>query len=131
MQNIETSPSTLTLEEVKEKFENWRANRKGKRTIPDALWSVVKPLTHQYTLTEIVRTLKLNSTQLKNKLGILPRIKKQQKPAPAFVECILPEPISTPTNCTLEFIGKNGTPVKIYGLDPGHLQPFVSLLLGA
>jgi hypothetical protein len=131
MQNIESTPSNLTLEEVKEKFENWRVSRKGRRTIPDALWALVKPLTHQYTLTEILRAVRLNSTQLKTKLGILPSLKKQKKSAPKFIECVLPEPISVATNCTLEFIGKNGAPVKIYGLDPAHLQPFVSLLLGA
>ena len=30
----------VSLEEVKERFEEWRRNRKGKAPIPDELWAV-------------------------------------------------------------------------------------------
>jgi hypothetical protein len=39
----------LTLEEVKESFNNWRYNRRGGESIPNHLWEQVKILlrTHQ------------------------------------------------------------------------------------
>jgi hypothetical protein len=49
---------------------------------------------------------------------------------PPFVECSLPDHASEIRNSTLEFISKNGTPVKISGMTTAEILPIVSILMG-
>ena len=128
MQNHSTTHSELTLEEVKGKFTLWRTTRKKREKIPDALWSLIKPLIHQHKMTEILKTLQLNSSQLKKKSGIF-SVNKKFKKIPTFIECALPEPTPVFTNCKLEFVDKNGSTIRITGLDAAILQPLISQLL--
>ena len=52
----------MTLEEVKEAFELWRASRIKKGPIPEALWSMVEALVPHYNKSQIIKALKMNPT---------------------------------------------------------------------
>jgi hypothetical protein len=121
-----TSPSP-TLKSVQEKFNHWRATR-GKRTkIPDSLWELVVPLMSQYKNTEISTALCVNHSQLKRQLQQC--LIAQDQPV-SFVECSVPAHAPDISVRTLEFISKNGFPVKIGGISAEELLPIVSILLG-
>ena len=54
------STHQLTLEEVREHFEEWRRTRKKREPISAQLWEAAESLTKKYTLHEITKTLRLN-----------------------------------------------------------------------
>ena len=54
----------LTLENVKERFEDWRGSRDCKGKIPDDLRSDAASLAGRYSKTDIIRGLRLNGRQL-------------------------------------------------------------------
>ena len=60
----------LSIDEVKAKFQHWRATRNNSREkIPESLWSEVLRLVGSYPAYEITSALGLNHTQLKTKLN--------------------------------------------------------------
>ena len=61
-----------TLEEVKSRFEQWRTSRRKKTRIPDELRKQVLALLKQYPKTKVLRTLGINSSQLKDWIKIKP-----------------------------------------------------------
>ncbi len=125
--SLAISPSSLTLESVKEKFEHWRATREKRGRIPDALWELVIPLAHQYSYTEIASALSVNHSQLKEHLQ---QSLSAQKAMTPFVECPLPIRAPETLISTLEFFCKNGSSVKISGMTTAEMLPVVSLLMG-
>jgi hypothetical protein len=84
------------LEQDKQRFEDWRATRKGKRTIPEELWKRVVPHVSELGLNRVSREFRVNYTKLKQKtqaLGtILPKkpSRKNSPPSP-FVPLSLAE----------------------------------------
>jgi hypothetical protein len=66
-QEIVTSSSTA-LEQVKERFAQWRQNRKGREPIPDELWQAAVGLTTEYSVTKIVKTLNLTHSDFKERM---------------------------------------------------------------
>ena len=66
-----------SLEEVQEQFIEWRKQKRQLRqTIPDPLWQAAIALLPNYTKSEIVRTLGLNYSALKQRL-------EESSPAPS------------------------------------------------
>jgi hypothetical protein len=63
MQQAATSTS-LTLDEVKQHFEHWRATREKRCKIPDFLWDEVKSLMGRYATNQITQTLGVNAYQI-------------------------------------------------------------------
>jgi hypothetical protein len=55
MQQSATS-ANLTLEEVKQHFDHWRATRIKRGKIPDILWNEVKALIGRYPTNKIAQT---------------------------------------------------------------------------
>ncbi len=54
--------TTISLETVKQEFQQWRANRKHRSRIPEELWEAAASLTEQYSVHYISRYLGLNRT---------------------------------------------------------------------
>jgi hypothetical protein len=123
--NIAT-PGT-PLQAVVQQFEHWRSTRKKRTRIPDTLWALVGPLMNQYNRNEIATALRINHNQLKNALSLLP---PQSKQSVAFLECSTSITPSLPTNCVIEFTCKDGSTVKISGLQPTQIQPLISVFRG-
>lgn len=60
--------SKLGLNEVKNNFSHWRANRNtSKSKIPEYLWDQVLGLISDYSTAEIITTLGLSGSQFNNK----------------------------------------------------------------
>ena len=96
---------TLTIDEVRARFEEWRQNRKGRSPIPDALWSAAVELARKDGINRTAAELHLDGGKLKRLMGAKV---SSGKPAPAFVELLTPRPISVP-ECTIELEGRRGT----------------------
>jgi hypothetical protein len=67
--------NSLTLDEVKSHFEQWRASRsKLRERIPQYLWNEVKVIIDDYPLSDITRVLRITTYQIKDNLKINPKI---------------------------------------------------------
>ena len=82
----------------------------------------------QYRHNEIASALKLNYSQLKER--VLPFSSRSTKKSATFVEYPVPIPSSVMESCVIEFTCRNGSAVKINGLTAAQLQPLISVLLG-
>lgn len=55
-----------TIDEVRDRFESWRASRASKKTpLPEFLWSMAKELVPHYKRSHIQRALRISSAQFK------------------------------------------------------------------
>ncbi len=57
------------LGEVKSKFESFRAERKGKREIPEDLWAEAVALLDHYPFQKVWQQLRIKPTYLKRRAG--------------------------------------------------------------
>jgi len=55
-----------SLDEVREKFKQWRNSRDRGKAIPEALWKAAASLYPAYSLHRISKALSLNHTKLKH-----------------------------------------------------------------
>ena len=58
---------TSDLNRVRAEIEAWRAHRKGRERIPEALWEEVMALLNEYPLKVVCRELKLSPPQVRNR----------------------------------------------------------------
>jgi hypothetical protein len=58
-----STPTDLTLNDVKLHFEHWRATRAKRGKIPDKLWLEVKTLLGRYSTSQITQTLGINTSK--------------------------------------------------------------------
>lgn len=69
---------------VQERFESWRAQKRGRERIPESLWGAAAKLCEIHNVHRVTRWLRLNHTALRD------RIRKTGPPgprrSPAFVE---------------------------------------------
>jgi hypothetical protein len=95
---------TVTLEEAKTRFEEWRRNRKGKAPIPDELWAAAAEVARREGVSRTSTGLRVEWNHLKRRMeadsGASP------KPAPPrFVELVAPRGESLP-ECVIELEGR-------------------------
>jgi len=94
----------LSLEEVRELFDQWRQTKKRRDAIPDALWKAAVSLTDRHSVHEVARCLHLNHNDLKA---------RAQTIAPmTFVEL---DPLTIPVDCTIEIEKPSGERMRIRG----------------
>jgi hypothetical protein len=96
---------TLTIDEVRARFEEWRQKRKGKSPIPDELWAAATELARKDGINRTAAKLHLDGGKLKRLMGAKAT---SGQPSPAFVELLTPRAISIP-ECTIELEGRRGT----------------------
>ena len=94
---------TVSLEEVKARFEEWRRNRKGKASIPDELWSAAVEVARREGVSRTSTELRVEWNHLKRRMAEVP----QQPGSPAFVELVAPRAESVP-ECMIELEGRRG-----------------------
>jgi hypothetical protein len=97
---------TVSLEEVKSRFEEWRCNRKGKARIPAELWSAAVEVARKEGINRTARQLHVAWDDLKRRVENTGEVQRQPG-SPAFVELIAPQTQSVP-ECTLEVEGRQG-----------------------
>jgi hypothetical protein len=84
--------SKNSLETVKQKFEDWRSNKKRGEKIPKHLWCLVGKLMKKYPLSKIATQLGIRANQLRTQ-GLLPKQStplRSMKPSKQFVQLELP-----------------------------------------
>ncbi len=110
-----------TLEEVAERFANWRRDKKPGERISHELWQRVRQISDNYRISQITKALRINTEQyrryvrmdLKPTTNEVPRI-KQPSVQKNFVK--IENNLSTQPSDTLrlEFIRKDGTQLNCY-----------------
>jgi hypothetical protein len=106
---MHSNSRTLTLDEVRARFEEWRKNRQGKSPIPDELWSAAVQVARKDGVNRTAAELHLDGGKLKR---LMVGKATQGKPAPAFVELLTPRTASI-SECMIELEGRHGT-VRIH-----------------
>jgi hypothetical protein len=97
---------TVTLEEAKARFEEWRQNRKGKAAIPDALWATAVEVARKEGVNRTSTELRVEWNHLKRRMAAASE--PSLKPAlPTFVELVAPRPQQLP-ECVIELEGRRG-----------------------
>jgi len=99
------------LEEVRERFEQWRDSRNKRGRIPDALWQAAATLYPAYSLHQISRTLHLNHTKLKQCIHEQQTV-SSLPPVPAFIELGLSDAV-TPCECIVEMQHRDGARMRV------------------
>jgi hypothetical protein len=95
---------TVSLEEVKARFEEWRRNRKGKAPIPDELWAAAVEVARRDGVSRTSTELRVEWNHLKRRMAAVSGM--SAKPAlPRFVELVAPRGDSLP-ECVIELEGR-------------------------
>ena len=97
---------TVSLEEAKVRFEEWRNNRRGKARIPAELWSAAVAVARKEGLNRTARELHVAWDDLKRHMAIIREVPRQPG-LPAFVELVAPQAASLP-ECVIEVEGRGG-----------------------
>ena len=97
---------SITLEEVKARFEEWRRNRKGKASIPDELWAAAAGVARKEGVSRTSTELRVEWNHLKRRMAAASVATPKAVP-PAFVELVAPDRASLP-ECTIELEGRRG-----------------------
>jgi hypothetical protein len=96
--------TTISLEEAKSRFEEWRQNRQGKAAIPDELWVAAAEVARLEGVSRTSTELRVEWNELKRRMAV-PAPLPRPAPPPAFVELVAPQPQS-PSECTIELEGR-------------------------
>ena len=91
-----------TLEEVRELFERWRENKKGRDPIPPALWAKAVALSRIHSINAISRYLRLSYNELKSRAST-------HEPQGAFIEI----GSVTAIECTVEMEKPGGRKMRM------------------
>ena len=92
---------SVSLEEAKVRFGEWRQNRRGKARIPAELWSAAVAVAQKEGLNRTARELHVAWDDLKRRME-----EASPKPVlPAFVELVTPRAPSLP-ECMIELEGR-------------------------
>lgn len=105
----------LTLDKVKSAFNQWRANKAGRKTrIPQLLWDQINTLTKSYKPTLIRKTLSISGSQYNQHI---PR----SKPGHTFVEVPIKSLSTKKHLCKSKATTESLIDIEIYRLDGSHL----------
>jgi hypothetical protein len=98
---------SVSLEEAKVRFEEWRQNRRGKAPIPDELWAIAVEVARKEGLNRASTGLRVEWNHLKRRMAGARQTSPGSAPPPAFVELVGPRAQSLP-ECTVELEGRRG-----------------------
>ena len=95
---------TVSLEEAKARFEEWRRHRQGKAAIPDELWAIAVEVARKEGVSRTSTELRVEWNHLKRRMAASGA--SGRTAPPAFVE-LVPSTQSLP-ECTIELEGRRG-----------------------
>ncbi|MBU0985870.1 MAG: hypothetical protein KKH68_01345 [Proteobacteria bacterium] len=119
-----------SIEDIREKFEQWRLTRKTRREhIPASLWKSAAILTQDHSINVVAKALRLNGCDLKKKIQkYCNQPPVQPRPPSDFIELTCDLPSLTPTEYVVELADQKGSRMRISmkgNLDvPGLIQSF-------
>src|SRR5258708_3839234 len=96
----------ITLEDTKERFEEWRSTRRGKGRIPAELWSAAVEVARKEGINRTARELPVAWDDLKRRMATTAEVRRRPA-SPVFVELVPPQTQQVP-ECTLEVEGRQG-----------------------
>jgi hypothetical protein len=97
------------LEQLKNRFDEWRQHRKRGARVPKELWQSAIRLSKDYSVSELSRTLRLDYPKLKKRVEALRGDSARQKELPsAFVEVGATSSLAE-AECVVEFEDSKGT----------------------
>jgi hypothetical protein len=97
---------TVSLDEAKARFEEWRRNRQGKAAIPDELWAIAVEVARKEGVSRTSTELHVEWNHLKRRIAAASGAWRQTA-SPAFVELAAP-PTQLLPECTIELEGRRG-----------------------
>ena len=110
---------TVSLEEVKARFEEWRRNRKGRATIPDVLWAAAVEVARTEGVSRTSTELRVEWNHLKRRIAAAERA--SSKPAlPRFVELVAPRG-EAPRECVIELEGRGKLRIQLKEASASYL----------
>jgi hypothetical protein len=94
------------LQELSERFEDWRRTRRRKLSIPEPLWAAAVELARSHGVCQTAQVLRLEYKKLKQLTGGK-SVRRRCAPAPAtFVELAPASPAAA--ECVIELEGPRG-----------------------
>jgi|SRR5215469_5292213 len=111
---------TVSLEDVRARFEEWRRNRKGKAPIPDKLWSAAAEVARREGVSRTSTELHVEWNQLKRRMAASSEASSKPAP-PRFVELVAPRGESLP-ECVIELEGRHSKlRIQLKDASPSYL----------
>jgi hypothetical protein len=95
---------TISLEEAKARFEEWRRDRRGKAAIPDELWAAAAEVARREGVSRTSTELRVEWNHLKRRMAAADRTASKTTP-PRFVELVAPREESL-SECVIELEGR-------------------------
>ena len=95
---------SITLEEAKARFEEWRRNRKGKASIPEELWASAVAVARKEGISRTSTELRVEWNHLKRRMAAAAGTSSKQSP-PRFVELVAPREEAL-HECVIEVEGR-------------------------
>ena len=96
---------SVSLEELKARFEEWRRNREGKASIPEELWAAAVEVARREGVNRTSTELRVEWNHLKRRMAAAAG--ESSKPAPPrFVELVAPREQRLP-ECVIELEGRH------------------------
>lgn len=121
----------LTLNDVKDHFDHWRATRTKRGKIPACLWDEVKTLIGRYPTSQIAQTLHVNAYQISS--GVNNKIDFTFVPARVTNSATTPAKSSLSISgvddkdtCTFEIRRQSGCVLKITEFPVGSLAVIIN-----
>ena len=102
-----------TIEDVRNRFESWRARRKTRSRIPKSLWQAAVEVCETHSAYEVSRTLGLNFNVLKSRIALKKTPSSATGRSTEFVEVDFGQQLSC-LECTLEMEAANGAKMKMH-----------------
>jgi hypothetical protein len=100
------------IEQFRNRLELWRREHRGRRPLPEELWSEAAQLAQQYGVYRTAKVLRLSYQSLKQHLPAdIDRRAKRKKTTTKFLE-LLPLSSALP-ECNVEFENGRGAKMKI------------------
>ena len=112
MKTPESPTDQRRLEEVRERFEQWRDSRDKRGRIPDALWEAAATLYPAYSVHQIAKALHLNHRKLRQRIHEQQAVPSLPTAAPAFIDLGVSD-VLTPCECTVEMQHQNGARMRV------------------
>jgi hypothetical protein len=96
------------MEKAYRRFERWRkSHQRGRRVIPERLWTVAAETARQYGVFRTSKVLTLDYTKLKQMVGAIGVGEGRATKAPAFFEFV-PTGAAGLSECVIEIEGARG-----------------------
>jgi hypothetical protein len=105
------------ISDVRETFDLWRAARQKKGPLPEELWSSAVALCARHSISEVSQALRLNYTDLQNRVNGRNGSVKTKIPKVTFVDVNNPcqtESSGRGSECLLEIRDAEGFSVKMH-----------------